>query len=344
MTHQLNTRLHGSTIIGLALICALWSTSAAATELPSVTDLLKAVASLEARVAALEGQLQSANARTRQAETATPRPILASLNAVAPTYAPMQLGQSGKSLVEPPPEYVWSGLYWGTSFGYGSTSSKTRYRIRDRSTSTSTSSSSEFGEDSFSDTSRGVSQQTTTGESEGENDGALADLYLGVSTRLTPRILAGVQVEGALTQMNFNSPNGPQQIVSSSTSRGRSSFTSRDGFMDESTGSSQSDESRTSLPGFNNDIQLDWMVSVIGRAGWLATPSTLLYGLAGWSYGRFELDETAFALNGSGEYGAHGLTIGGGFEQKLSPKWSLRAEYRYTDFGRENFSFRRESA
>jgi hypothetical protein len=141
--------------------------------------LHKAVASLEGRVAALEGQLQSANARTRQAETATPRPILASLNAVAPTYAPMQLGQSGKSLVEPPPEYVWSGLYWGTSFGYGSTSSKTRYRIRDRSTSTS--SSSEFGEDSFSDTSRGVSQQTTTGESEGENDGALADLLLARS-------------------------------------------------------------------------------------------------------------------------------------------------------------------
>jgi opacity protein-like surface antigen len=38
------------------------------------------------------------------------------------------------------------------------------------------------------------------------------------------------------------------------------------------------------------------------------------------------------------DFGSNGVTVGGGLEKKLSPKWSLRAEYRYTHFGKDSFS------
>jgi opacity protein-like surface antigen len=104
-----------------------------------------------------------------------------------------------------------------------------------------------------------------------------------------------------------------------------------------------SDESMGKYTNEYNDtvhLELDWMVSVIGRAGWLATPTTLLYGLGGWSYAHFDVEDVPydFGLGKLQDFHANGPTVGGGIEQKLSPKWSLRAEYRYTDFGKHSFS------
>jgi len=84
------------------------------------------------------------------------------------------------------------------------------------------------------------------------------------------------------------------------------------------------------------------MVSVVGRAGWLATPTTFLYGFGGWTYGHFDGEDLMFqaGLDQISDFGSHGVTVGGGLEKKLSPKWSLRAEYRYTHFGKESFSTR----
>ena len=93
----------------------------------------------------------------------------------------------------------------------------------------------------------------------------------------------------------------------------------------------------------SNQVSLDWMVSVIGRAGFLATPNTLLYGLGGWTFGHFDVDQLAFGLGRIDSFDSDGPTVGGGIEQKLSPKWSLRAEYRYTNFGTERFSTRSHS-
>jgi opacity protein-like surface antigen len=38
------------------------------------------------------------------------------------------------------------------------------------------------------------------------------------------------------------------------------------------------------------------------------------------------------------DFNASGPTVGGGIEKKLSPKWSLRAECRYTNFVKHRFS------
>ena len=92
-----------------------------------------------------------------------------------------------------------------------------------------------------------------------------------------------------------------------------------------------------------DQVSLDWMVSVIGRAGFLATPNTLLYGLGGWTFGHFDVDQLAFGLGRIDSFDSDGPTVGGGIEQKLSPNWSLRAEYRYTNFGTERFSTHTQS-
>jgi len=80
-----------------------------------------------------------------------------------------------------------------------------------------------------------------------------------------------------------------------------------------------------------------WMTSVLARGGWLVDDTTLLYGLAGWTYGHFGSSQN-YPLVIPDEFEAHGLTVGGGLEKKLADNWSIRAEYRFTEFEDKNFS------
>ncbi|MBS0237396.1 MAG: porin family protein [Proteobacteria bacterium] len=77
---------------------------------------------------------------------------------------------------------------------------------------------------------------------------------------------------------------------------------------------------------------VSWSASVVGRLGWLASESTLLYGLGGWTTSRirqnFEwpssLDPTSANLNGT--------TVGGGVEHRLTENWHVAVEFRATMF------------
>lgn len=256
----------------------------------------------------------------------------------APTQDPASSSQSG-----------WSGLYWGTSVGFGAAGSSSRYWNNHRSQYTSTSNdTNSYQSDDFAYSDRYGSQsieesiEHISGRSQGTewNSGALADLYLGTSTHITPRIVAGVQVEGGLSQMLFQSTIPREYRTSRRTERGTSTSNSDDGDTSRSRSKGSGSEVQTYTYDEHNKLELDWMVSVIGRAGYLAAPNTLLYGLAGWSYGHFTAEDLPFNV-GYGQisdFGSHGITVGGGLEQKLSSKWSLRAEYRYTNFGKESFS------
>jgi outer membrane immunogenic protein len=74
--------------------------------------------------------------------------------------------------------------------------------------------------------------------------------------------------------------------------------------------------------------------STRGRLG-LAFDRALLYITGGAVFGGFD---NQFALpNGLSTESTHtrvGWTIGGGIEYALTPNWSLRGEYRYSDFGK----------
>jgi len=77
---------------------------------------------------------------------------------------------------------------------------------------------------------------------------------------------------------------------------------------------------------------------LIARAGFLATDSLLLYGLAGAEFGHFAFLDGTDPLGGDDGKWAFGYTVGAGGELKLTDRWSLRGEYRYLRFGLDRSS------
>ncbi len=71
-----------------------------------------------------------------------------------------------------------------------------------------------------------------------------------------------------------------------------------------------------------------YSLSIGGRLGFLATPATLWYVAAGYTRASF-----AFAILGN--YDFDGVFVGAGVETRLAGNWSLRGEYRYTQFASE---------
>jgi outer membrane immunogenic protein len=74
--------------------------------------------------------------------------------------------------------------------------------------------------------------------------------------------------------------------------------------------------------------------SIRGRVGF-AWDRVLIYGTGGVAFGGFRTD-FSIPLFGSNDFSTTrvGWTAGGGIEYALTNYWSIRAEYRYTDFGR----------
>ncbi len=93
---------------------------------------------------------------------------------------------------------------------------------------------------------------------------------------------------------------------------------------------------------------LDYIGTVRGRLGFLATPAFLLYGTGGLAYGgaRSSTVETGTLINnpqqtafGGGSFSGTrvGWTAGAGGEWMFAPNWSAKVEYLYYDLGRVNY-------
>lgn len=70
-----------------------------------------------------------------------------------------------------------------------------------------------------------------------------------------------------------------------------------------------------------------------GRIGFLATPKTLVYGKAGYTNARLDLDRNDGTTNYDRHFNLDGYRVGAGVEQQLSPKTYIKAEYRYSNYG-----------
>jgi outer membrane immunogenic protein len=75
--------------------------------------------------------------------------------------------------------------------------------------------------------------------------------------------------------------------------------------------------------------RLESLGTVRGRVGTLFN-DWMVYGTGGWAFGRVSGFDV---LKGSGDAMYSGWTLGGGFEKRFAPQWSLKLEYLYTDLG-----------
>jgi outer membrane immunogenic protein len=83
---------------------------------------------------------------------------------------------------------------------------------------------------------------------------------------------------------------------------------------------------------------IDYFGTVRGRIGY-AFDQTLVYFTGGFAYG--SVDQRVNVLTPGGALAASfrkddtetGYVLGGGIEQKLTPAWSIKAEYQYIDLG-----------
>jgi outer membrane immunogenic protein len=77
-------------------------------------------------------------------------------------------------------------------------------------------------------------------------------------------------------------------------------------------------------------VERSWTVG--GRAGYLAAPDTLIYGLAGYTGTTFRAISynLGFATGTGPTPEFRGVTVGGGFEKLFTNNVSARAEYRHT--------------
>jgi outer membrane immunogenic protein len=106
---------------------------------------------------------------------------------------------------------------------------------------------------------------------------------------------------------------------------------------------------------FNVDglsVKTSWDASLRGRAGYLLTPTTLVYATGGLAWQHYDITSTCVSIVCDSATPAvvsnsttrTGWTVGGGLETALSGNWLLRSEYRYADFGTASFSIARTTA
>jgi outer membrane immunogenic protein len=82
--------------------------------------------------------------------------------------------------------------------------------------------------------------------------------------------------------------------------------------------------------------EADWIGTIVGRAGFLVTPNTLIYGMGGIAWGKLDTDVKFFGFNAlSGDDVHTGWTAGLGIEQAFTDRISARIEYAHVDLGDE---------
>lgn len=94
----------------------------------------------------------------------------------------------------------------------------------------------------------------------------------------------------------------------------------------------------------NSQVSSDWLATIRGRIGFLATPSWLIYATGGAAIadvkGNFSFTDTFAAATESGAIRDTriGWTAGVGGEYAVGNGWSLKAEYLYVDLGRASMT------
>ncbi|QNE31971.1 porin family protein [Sphingomonas sp. NBWT7] len=70
-----------------------------------------------------------------------------------------------------------------------------------------------------------------------------------------------------------------------------------------------------------------------GRIGFIATPTTLIYGKVGYTNARLDLTRDDTRTETGRNFNLDGFRVGAGVEQSLTPRTYAKLEYRYSNYG-----------
>lgn len=196
---------------------------------------------------------------------------------------------------------AWSGLYWGAQVGGGWTHLDAKYSDEyENSTNT------QLFQDSIAIISNSWRYGTSTrAGGKGTGSGFVGEMLLGYGIDIGSAIVAGIQVEAGTANA---------QLYARGSGTGASTHT----FLPPSTTTSD----------FVTSKRLNYTASVLGRIGYEASSDILVYGSAGYTLGGLGDDGTVPGQSAR----VNGITFGAGVEGKVTNNWSLRLEYRFTDF------------
>ncbi len=209
----------------------------------------------------------------------------------------------------------WSGVYFGAYLGGGQGYSSSTYSQVSQATSITTSTGGAVLP------SNTRARSTTSGELTGLNtNAAVADLFIGYNYHHDDaKLLVGAQFEGT--------------VFSDITTKSAKVLNTMTTSTNVLTGVSVSNYSYN---GIVTRYQLGSILSVVARAGVLARPDTLIYGLIGPTEGNFSIPDAVEPTFFNSTQWKIGMSAGGGFEHKLNKNWSILAEYRYLYFNNIN--------
>lgn len=90
-------------------------------------------------------------------------------------------------------------------------------------------------------------------------------------------------------------------------------------------------------PGFECAMDIDEIITLRGRLGYVMGPSTMIYGTAGWAQASMDV----YTDDGAGPYGEEkntdGYVIGVGLEHAVSSNVHIRGEILYHDFESDDY-------
>jgi outer membrane immunogenic protein len=83
-------------------------------------------------------------------------------------------------------------------------------------------------------------------------------------------------------------------------------------------------------PGISTaDFSLDWTAALRGRVGYLLTPSTMVFGSAGWLTSGIRTSSVVGGAVVIPSQRVNGAQIGGGIETAVTEHWLARFDYQY---------------
>ena len=100
--------------------------------------------------------------------------------------------------------------------------------------------------------------------------------------------------------------------------------------------SSQTFSSEDFLLSIVSEDRLNWFGTARGRIGY-ATGNALIYATGGFAFGGLHKEVSMTIANLLGDKTATGYAVGGGIEYKWSASWSIKGEYQYLNFGKNDF-------